>query len=114
MKKLTVDSLKNGEYSLGIYDWDAYTKTQQNIVVNNASVYPNPNNGEFYVSTGEKFIGEIKVTDITGKEVYQSKEKNESDYILINLGDLPDGLYIVTGKNRFSGKTFNRKFIVQK
>jgi hypothetical protein len=114
MKKLTVDSLKNGEYSLGIYDWDAYTKTQQNIVVNNASVYPNPNNGDFYVSTGEKFIGEIKVTDITGKEVYKSEEKNESDYMLIKLGDLPNGLYVVSGQNRFNGKTFNKKFIVQK
>lgn len=114
MKKLTVDSLKNGEYSLGIYDWDAYTKNKENIIVNNVSVYPNPNNGVFCISNKENFNGIITIYDMTGKACYETKITKPGELIHINASDLPDGLYVVNGRNFITNTSFNRKFLIQK
>ncbi len=113
-KKITVDSLKNGEYSLGIFDWDQYTKTKQNIVVNNVSIYPNPNNGNFYIGNKDNFSGIITIYDMTGKVCYETKITESDEIIHINAADLPDGLYVVRGKNYVTNEEFNRKFLVQK
>jgi hypothetical protein len=114
MKKMTVDSLKAGEYSLGIYDWDMYTKNRQNIVVNNASVYPNPNNGMFYLGLNENFCGTIRIFDMSGKLCYETIKNENSVYAVINATDLPDGLYLITGTSVEGKNIFNRKFLVQK
>ncbi|MDD3686544.1 MAG: T9SS type A sorting domain-containing protein [Bacteroidales bacterium] len=114
MKKMTVDSLKAGEYSLGIYDWDMYTKNRQNIVVNNASVYPNPNNGMFYLGLNENFSGVIRIYDMSGKLCFETVKNDLSDYAVISATDLQDGLYLITGTTVDGKNIFNRKFLVQK
>jgi hypothetical protein len=114
LKRMTVDSLKSGEYSLGIYDWDMYTKNRQNIVVNNASVYPNPNNGMFYLGLNENFSGTIRIYDMSGKLCFETIKNDISDYSVINATDLTDGLYLITGTSHEGKNIFNRKFLVQK
>lgn len=113
-KKITVDSLKNGEYSLGIYDWDAYMKIKTNIIVNNASIFPNPNNGIFSVKPEMEFTGTVYIYNMAGKLLQKSDFVNAAHEIVINASELPDGLYLVTGRDIKTNKTFNRKFIIQK
>lgn len=114
LKRIIVDSLKSGEYALGIYDWDMYTKNRQNIVVNNASIYPNPNAGVFYLNLNEKFSGTIKIYDMNGRICWQSVKNELSDYTTINAPELVDGLYLITGTSHNGKNIFNRKFLVQK
>ncbi|HOZ29769.1 MAG TPA: M1 family aminopeptidase [Bacteroidales bacterium] len=114
MKKLTVDSLKNGEYSLGIYDWELYVKNKQNIMFNNVSIFPNPNEGLFYLNFGEEFSGMISIYDMSGRILYSKDYNYDEEIVFIDLSSLPDGLYIINAKNSVSGKEFNRKFIIQK
>lgn len=114
MKKLTVDSLKNGEYSLGIYDWELYVKNKQNIIVNNVSIFPNPNEGLFYLNFGEEFSGLISIYDMSGRIVFSNDYNYDEEIIFVELSSLPDGLYLINAKNSVSGKEFTRKFIIQK
>lgn len=114
MKKITVDSLKNGEYSLGIYDWELYARKKQNIAVNTISLFPNPNEGIFYLNFGEEFSGNISICDIFGRIVFSDDYKYNQEIVYVDLSSLPDGLYIINAKNSVSDKNYNRKFIIQK
>lgn len=73
-------------------------------------IYPNPNNGSFYVSLSntEEEISGIRVMDIMGKTVYSNNHFEGSEVVLPNA---KHGFYyvIVTLKN----KTITEKIIVQ-
>ena len=74
------------------------------------AVYPNPNNGSFYVSlsNNEDEITCIRVFDITGKTIYSNNSFNDGEIVLPNA---KQGLYyvVVTLKN----KTITEKIIIQ-
>jgi len=55
------------------------------------AVYPNPNNGEFFIETGQE--GDITVLDITGAVVRSLKITNGKT--AVSIADLPTGIYIV-------------------
>ncbi len=84
-------------------------------VLNNFSIYPNPNNGEFSVSFDliESTEVNITITDLIGKIVYQKNEAECYGKInnAINLSDLNKGMYIInlqTGKQQV-----NKRFVIQ-
>jgi hypothetical protein len=60
-------------------------------------VYPNPNKGAFSIqASGDGSLAEIKVTDITGKQVYLSQVQTENGNNIIHVSpSLTQGLYIV-------------------
>ena len=72
---------------------------------NSLSVYPNPNNGDFFITNnGESNNIEIHVFDIQGKEVYNSiLNISSAGSEMISLSSLNKGLYILhmnTNKGR--------------
>lgn len=64
------------------------------------SIYPNPSTGVFNINTSE--VIDIKVVDITGKVVYQSR--NIENSTVLNLSSLQKGVYLI----QVSGETLNR------
>ena len=61
------------------------------------SIYPNPSKGIFTINLPASFtVGNIKVTDITGKIVYSNQSKQFSNHIDIDLSDQNAGIYIIS------------------
>jgi len=60
---------------------------------NNVSVYPNPNNGNFVITTSEN-TSTISVTDILGKELVSINPKGNTTNN-INLSAQPSGVYFI-------------------
>ncbi len=87
----------------------------ENILVNDFSIFPNPNNGEFSISFNMISLAEINITilDLTGRIVFQ---KNEGEFNgkferFINLSDLNKGMYLF---NLQAGtQQINKRFVIQ-
>lgn len=64
-----------------------------------ASLYPNPTRGEVYILT-EKAYGDaqIKVSDLTGKTVFQTTADFSSSRATIDVSSLPVGVYVISIK----------------
>lgn len=59
------------------------------------NVYPNPNNGEFLISSDAGHVlGAVYIRDVSGKVVFYNPADNERKSVLIR--DLPSGMYIYT------------------
>jgi len=69
-----------------------------------ASIYPNPNNGNFSISINEKEFN-VTVYDVTGKMIYQNKNEKQ-----INLTDKPKGIYLL--KIQSDNKIYSQKIII--
>lgn len=73
------------------------------------NIYPNPNNGEFSISTG-LIAEEIIITDVLGREILNLKP--ETTDININLKESGDGFYLievrVDGRQKFARVIVNR------
>lgn len=70
---------------MGFQEWD-----EQPV---QATVYPNPNNGIFYVNLKNAEQAMLTVMDITGQIVYH---KQVLDNLPIELKGIADGLYLYT------------------
>lgn len=115
LKRLSVDSLKIGEYSLAIYDWDRYMDIENaKVLASTLDLYPNPNTGQFTISTDENFNGQIRILNSSGSIVHQEKTNNYSGNHELNLEYLPDGLYILQLTDNKTNKNTISKFIIQK
>ena len=57
----------------------------------NITIYPNPSNGTFYISSPAIKINEILIYDAVGKLVYQMEVKDYQQEL--KLRDLPKGNY---------------------
>ena len=73
----------------------------------NISIYPNPFKNEFNISNLEG-VNDIKVYDITGKEVYEYI--TASTQITINLSSVEPGIYFVKAKSD-NGKNVSKKIV---
>ena len=68
-------------------------------------VFPNPSNGEFYISVNSKMKFDLELYNITGKLVY-SQKSNPADFSGdINLTGLSKGLYLLKVINNNEAKT---------
>ncbi|MGZ4094135.1 MAG: LamG-like jellyroll fold domain-containing protein [Bacteroidia bacterium] len=61
------------------------------------SVYPNPNNGTFSISS-ETEIGAVQIFNALGAEVYKTTVRDNQ--ALIDLGNQPSGIYYVIAQGR--------------
>jgi hypothetical protein len=61
-------------------------------------LFPNPNNGTFIV-TGLTVGDLVSVTNLTGQEVYQNLITNNVTGYEIDLGQIPQGIYLLKVKN---------------
>jgi len=61
----------------------------------NLSIYPNPNNGEFTISTDQAIT--LQITNELGQQVKTiTLNKNNTD---VKISSLPNGVYFITGSN---------------
>ncbi len=58
------------------------------------SVFPNPSNGKFYVTSLNKFK-HIEVLDLLGKTVFSQEHTNTQNFISIDLGAITTGTYLL-------------------
>jgi hypothetical protein len=65
----------------------------QSKKVSGLKIYPNPGNGNLYVSA-EESLGNIEVIDLSGKRVFQLN-LNQSNSAQLDLTQLPDGFYLI-------------------
>lgn len=102
-----------GTYNLEVTDDNGCTYNTQVIVAttvaineNNdlgVSIYPNPNNGEFTISTTENNAS-INIYSTDGKMIINNLRVTEVNQ-LINLGDIESGIYFVKVTNDNNQKT---------
>ncbi len=115
LKQLKIDSLKIGEYSLAIYDWENYTKMKNNKIISSLiDVYPNPNNGNFNLKLDDHFYGNIYIINSSGKIVAKQNDSSIFSEIAFNISNLSNGLYFVRTHNLDTGEIITKKFIIQK
>ncbi len=105
-------ALVNGDYAVIVIDGDCSdTSDCVNIAglgINETqdlgvSIYPNPNNGEFTISTTENNVT-ITVYSADGKVIVNNLQVTEVNQ-LINLGDIENGIYFVKMANDINQKT---------
>ncbi|MEI7801162.1 MAG: T9SS type A sorting domain-containing protein [Bacteroidota bacterium] len=73
------------------------------------AVYPNPVGEQLTINNGELTITEIRITDISGREllIRNSNIKNQKE-VIIDVKELPAGFYIIKVNDRNGGVTVGR------
>ena len=75
----------------------------------NMDVYPNPNNGEFVITTSNEVMN-VTITDVRGKVVYTNNKVNNKT-INVNLSDLEKGMYMINVET--TNGTMTENIIIQ-
>jgi hypothetical protein len=75
----------------------------------NFSVFPNPNNGHFTVSSSAMIQG-IEITNLVGNIIYKS-DAVSSNSTELDLSTFPKGYYILRGATQ--NKTYSEKLVIQ-
>lgn len=89
-------------------DW-YYSGVEKEVVEAQLKLYPNPcKNSKLTVDFGSNEIKEIRLTNITGKQVLLKKYTIPTYKVRLQLNDIPNGIYLVQIK---SG---NNKMVVKK
>ena len=84
------------------------SKTQETIVIEGLSLYPNPvSNGKVYISTKNDFDKEIIIFDVLGKKVLQTMLSSRE----LNVSNLTSGVYIIKINEKDASAT--RKLIIR-
>ena len=106
MQRFTVDNFADGEYALAVRN--GYSGVSR-LTADSFSVYPNPSEGQVWVSFGAAFNGDVQVVDMNGKVVMHRRVKDTEAEL--NLKHLSAGTYIVVVKGK-SG-TASRKIEIR-
>ncbi len=67
------------------------------------AIYPNPASNEVFIASKQFAIESIKVTDLSGKQIYVSGEMSQDNYRL-DISALSSGVYFVTLNNQVTKK----------
>ena len=76
------------------------TNVKENILLQQVTFYPNPTTGTFNIITRNSKELLVNITDIQGRLVFNSSERNITNYYNkeINLSDLAKGIYFIESK----------------
>jgi aminopeptidase N len=106
---ITIDSLKLGQYTLGIKDITQSVKSE--IANKYLNIYPNPATNNVTVAISNSNVGsnaKIIITDVSGRIILSQQANNGDNNI--NLNQLQNGVYFVTLQNE--NKTIASKKLV--
>jgi aminopeptidase N len=111
---ITVDTLKRGEYVLGVRDFTSGIFNAVSKPGNNLEVSPNPSNGLCHISFHlSSYKGLIEVADAAGKKIYSTEVFSHQQNIDWDSYHVQSGIYFVQLIE--SGKvTGQQKVLVQK
>ena len=72
------------------------------LSANKISIYPNPSNGIFFLDfpRSQKGLGNVKITDITGKIIFSKDVACNVSTSKINLTNQPAGIYFINIKTK--------------
>jgi hypothetical protein len=69
---------------------------EENNISSELKIYPNPcTDNKLTIEFNTREISEIRLSNITGKEVYQKKFQFTENKKQIQLNDIPNGIYII-------------------
>lgn len=80
----------------------------EQYIINNLALYPNPANQELNLSIEGLTIDEVVVYSLTGQQVYAFRPESET----IDISTLPPGMYIV--EVTVEGRKVGQKIMVQR
>ncbi|RFC54278.1 LamG-like jellyroll fold domain-containing protein [Brumimicrobium aurantiacum] len=110
----------NGSFKVVLDNGDC-TDTSICLSINNVSVntfkiedfaiYPNPSNGSFKVEFNTPFTGLINITNISGKQIYNSALK-DAQLTNLNLTQIENGIYFIN-INDEKGNIYTKKVILE-
>jgi hypothetical protein len=78
--------------------------------IENLKVYPNPTDGNLYLTLSHGDIDEIVIFDVHGRKIHQAKNESNTRNLNINIEAFHSGLYIVQVISK-SGNNYSSKFI---
>jgi len=94
---IMVDTLRLGEYTLGIWDSMYVGKTEiAQQEHKKLSCYPNPASGFVYLGWSYKDSGKIIVTDLSGKPVLEIQAQKPEGNFRWDTGNVKPGVYFIT------------------
>ena len=109
--RVELDSLKAGEYALGIYDGFVGVAEPRVSADLDFQIYPNPAEDELKILVPGPWEWEYELTDISGKSVVDGVVPAEIRLEIVDLQDLPAGVYLVkVRRGKVSGV---RKLVVE-
>ncbi|MFN0200148.1 MAG: T9SS type A sorting domain-containing protein [Bacteroidia bacterium] len=78
------------------------------------NIYPNPNQGDFQIDLKGEEEGEVavKITDVQGKILYESRTNYTQEVLSLNVPSLSDGVYLLQVEK--AGKVANGKLVIQR
>lgn len=111
---LKIDTIKKGEYSLGIRNWELYHSTGSLFMNSNneISIIPNPASETCSIKYNKKNGDQLNLIDVNGHVVKTIYVRNINDEVNISLANISKGLYFVQ-INRKIGKSITSRMIVQ-
>lgn len=114
--RVMVKARENIFYAVNKKDFKitADLSTEEFEMADNLSVYPNPNNGDFYLKLGiiESPIVEVQIFNLEGRRVYENSFQASNSFEQnIQMNQVQSGLYILRVRN--GNKTINKKLIIR-
>lgn len=114
--RIMVKARENIFYAVNKEDFKitADMSTDEFEMADNLSVYPNPNNGSFFLKLGQvdSPIVEVEVYNLEGRMVYENSFQASNSFEQnIQMEQVQSGLYILRVRN--GNKTLNKKLIVR-
>lgn len=74
---------------------DSTTGIHEDFITDQVNIYPNPARDEFMVYSSQFEVGEIRITDVYGKEMLQSSVPNQKSLIRVDASSFSSGIYLV-------------------
>jgi len=92
---IVVDTLKKGEYTLGIYDFTVNVASVGESNISSILVYPNPSSGivDINLSGSESDDGLLRIVDAGGRLIYEKVISRNETSISWDSGDTNAGVY---------------------
>jgi len=114
---ISIGDTLNGEYTEiemfanpGAYDPGCPVDIQYVEELAGVRIYPNPNNGTFFIENQENTPLEYQIYDLYGREIRQDELTSVQQQI--HLNEVPKGVYFIRLTDKFSSKSITKKIVI--
>jgi len=110
------DSIRKGEYTFAIWDWNLYNAidevhSSKNKLLN---VYPNPSNDSFTIAFSFNTKGSLRIINTSGQTIKTFEVKPEQTQLNWKPNSLKSGIYIIELLNKNNNIIERKKVIFTK